>query len=146
QIGRSESGLLDFKQGEMERLAMLRTIMSAPANAIALDAGVNGYVTTVTNSCASALTAVAQGADRVRQNQAEVVICGGVDAPITPIVLNAHCAADLLTTLNCDPTHALAPFDRRRTKPALGEGAAFFIVEDRTRAIARGARIYAEVL
>ncbi len=145
QIGRSDTGLLDFKEGEMETLAMLRTIMSAPANAIALDAGLEGYVTTVTNACASALTAVAQGAERIRHNQAEVVICGGVDTPITPIVLNAHCSAGLLTTQNGDPRLALAPFDARRTKPALGEGAAVFIVEDRARAVARGARIYAEI-
>ncbi|MBE7436940.1 MAG: beta-ketoacyl-[acyl-carrier-protein] synthase family protein [Spirochaetales bacterium] len=145
QIRRSSSALLDFSQGEMEPLSMLRTVMSAPTNAIALDAGIEGYSTTVTNACASALSAIALGADRIRRDEAEVVIAGGVDAPITPIVLNAHCAARLLTTNNEDPETVLEPFDMRRTKPVLGEGSAYLILEDRERALARGARIYAEI-
>lgn len=145
QIQRSETALLNYAAGEMEPLAMLRTIMSAPTNAIALDARIEGFATTITNACASALSAVSVGADRIRRGEAEVVIAGGVDAPITPIVLNAHCAARLLTTNNENPESVLEPFDLRRTKPVLGEGAAYLILEDRARAIARGARIYAEI-
>jgi len=145
QIQRSETALLNYAPGEMEPLAMLRTVMSAPTNAIALDANIEGYATTVTNACASALSAVSMGAERIRRGEAEVVIAGGVDAPITPIVLNAHCAARLLTTNNDNPEDVLEPFDIRRTKPVLGEGAAYLILEDRARAVARGARIYAEI-
>lgn len=145
QIQRSATALLNFAPGEMEPLAMLRTVMRAPTNAIALDAKIEGYATTVTNACASGLSAVAMGAERIRRGEAEVVIAGGVDAPITPIVLNAHCAARLLTTNNENPEDVLEPFDLRRTKPVLGEGAAYLILEDRARAIARGARIYAEI-
>ena len=119
--------------------------MHAPACAIALLAETRGYVTTVSTACPSAINAVGVGAERIEDGRADVVICGGADAPITPAFLQAYCAADWLAVDNEHPTEALCPFDLRRTRAALGEGAALFILEDEGLARARGATIYCHV-
>lgn len=119
--------------------------MHAPASALALLSQTRGYVTTVSTACPSAVNAVGVAAQRIEDGRADVVICGGADAPITPMFLQAYCAADWLAVDNDNPEQALCPFDLRRTRAALGEGAAVFILEEEGLALARGATIYCHV-
>lgn len=144
QVYGSPSSLKRFEKGVVEPTGMIRAFINAPAAAIALESGAKGYVTTVSSACTSALNAVATAAQRIKDGHADVAITGGVETPITRIILNAYCAANFLTHSH-DPETALCPFDKRRTKSALGEGAAIFILEEEQHAIARGVEIYAEV-
>ena len=142
---RKGSHALREHEPELDPFGVLKTTLSIPASAIAFRSGVKGYVSTLTSACTSGIDAIGAAADRIRQGQADAVITGGVDTPITRIILNAFCAARMLSTRNDEPQSALAPFDRSHTKSVLGEGAAILILEDKRRAIARGASIYCEL-
>ena len=145
QIERHPGFLRGFKQGTVDPFVMVKSFIAAPSAAVALAAGCRGYVTSVSTACTSGVNAVGLAAERIESGQGDIMIAGGVDTPINRILLNAFCAANYFTTDNSHPDTCLKPFDLNRTKCALGEGAAIFIVEDRDHAVARGARIYAEV-
>jgi len=144
EIQRVGDEILKFDE-DMDSTGILKTTISIPASAIANIAQIEGYVSTVASACSSGIDAIGIAANRIKNNEADCVICGGVDTPITGIILNAFSRAKMLTTENEDPKKVLFPFDERHTKSALGEGSAIFILEDRDKAIARGARIYAEI-
>lgn len=144
QLYGSPSELREFQKGVVNPTGMIRAFINAPAAAIALETGARGYVTTVSSACTSALNAVGTAASRIKDGHADLVITGGVETPITRIILNAYCAANFLTDSE-DPANALCPFDRRHTRSALGEGAVVFIVEEERHAAARSAPVYAEI-
>ncbi|MCB1315457.1 MAG: hypothetical protein KDK27_05845, partial [Leptospiraceae bacterium] len=139
--GRSDH-LLEYGEG-IDPTGMLKFFISGPAIGIALMLGCKSYVTTVSSACASGLNSIGLAMQRIQDRRADVVICGGVDTPITRFVWAGLCAARFLTTNN-DPVESMCPFDRRRSGGTLGEGAGIFIVESLEHARARGARIYAE--
>ena len=93
---------------------------------------------------ASALVAIQQAADLIRAERVSVALAGGADAPLSPEVWAAYQTAGLLSS-QADPT-AQRPFDLLRDGLILGEGAGVLVLEDRDIAVARGARIYAEVI
>jgi 3-oxoacyl-[acyl-carrier-protein] synthase II len=74
------------------------------------------------------------------------MICGGAEAPLSTLCYGAFSLIRAMSTRNDDPSTASRPFDRDRDGFVMGEGSAVLILEERDRAIARGARIYAEVL
>jgi 3-oxoacyl-[acyl-carrier-protein] synthase II len=80
-------------------------------------------------------------------NRADIVVTGGVDAPLAPGILRGFCLMRILTeSWNNDPEKASRPFSRNRDGFVLGEGAWIYVVETERSARERGARIYAEVL
>ena len=113
---------------------------------VALDLGVHGPGTTNTNSCAAGNMALGDALRQIRYGEADIVIAGGVEAPIAPLTFSAF---DRLNTMSRhqgdDPTRACRPFDRARDGFVIAEAAAVLIVEEREHALQRGARIYAEV-
>jgi 3-oxoacyl-[acyl-carrier-protein] synthase II len=74
------------------------------------------------------------------------MICGGAEAPLAPLCFGAFAIIRAMSTRNDDPATASRPFDRDRDGFVMGEGAAVLLLEERDRAIARGAKIYAEVI
>src|SRR5207249_9474809 len=75
-----------------------------------------------------------------------IMLAGGAEAPLAPLTFAAFSVIRAMSTRNDDPARASRPFDASRDGFVMGEGAAFLGVEERSRAIARGARIYAEVV
>lgn len=144
EIFKSPSAGKKFEKGLIDPLAMTKAFANAPACAIALEYQTKSYTTTVTTACASALNAIGHAYHRIRADEADVAIAGSVDTPINHLIYGAFCAARFLTTGETAEA-AVSPFDKRRTKRALGEGAAVFILEDLEHAIDRGATIYAEI-
>jgi len=127
----------------LDPFGVLKTTMSIPASAVAFRFRTQGSAVTLTSACTSGIDAIAMAANRIRNGEAEAVITGGTETPITRIVLNAFCAARMVTTVSNDsPEAAMAPFDAKRTKSVLGEGAAILLLEEKQDALARGARIY----
>jgi len=116
-----------------------------PGNvAIALDARGPAYA--VATACASATDAIGNAYRWIQEGRGEVMIAGGVEACITRMGVMGFCVIKALSTsYNDRPTEASRPFDKDRDGFVIGEGAGVLVLEDLEHAVARGARIYAEV-
>jgi 3-oxoacyl-[acyl-carrier-protein] synthase II len=110
------------------------------AAAIAATCGTLGPAIAPMAACGTGLVAITQGSELVRSGQCRGVIAGAIEAPVTPLTIAGFLKMGALSR------SALRPFDRDRDGFALGEGGALLLLESRTSAIARGARIYGTVL
>jgi len=113
---------------------------------IAIELGACGPNSTNAMSCASGTIAVGEGFRAVRDDYADVMICGASEAPLAPLCFGAFAVIRAMSTRNDEPARASRPFDKDRDGFVMGEGAAVLVLEERGRAIARGAHVYAEVL
>ncbi|HKB04774.1 MAG TPA: beta-ketoacyl-[acyl-carrier-protein] synthase family protein [Gemmataceae bacterium] len=106
-----------------------------------------GPNSTVTTACVAGTQAVGEGFRMVARGEADVVIAGGSDSRLDPLLLMAYTALGTLSRRTDLPPHQVSrPFDRLRDGFVLGEGAGILILEDLDRARKRGAKVYAEVL
>jgi len=112
---------------------------------IAIAFGLTGPNATNGMSCASGSVAVGDALRAIRRGDADVMLAGGAEAPLAPLCFGAFAIIRAMSTRNDDPGTASRPFDRDRDGFVMGEGAAVLVLEHRDRAVARGARIYAEV-
>ncbi|HEX8360865.1 MAG TPA: beta-ketoacyl-ACP synthase II [Longimicrobium sp.] len=113
---------------------------------VAIEFGFTGPNSTNGMSCASGAIAVGDGWRMIRDGEVEVVVAGGVEAPLAPLCYGAFAIIRAMSTRNDDPGRASRPFDAARDGFVMGEGAAVLVLEELEHARARGARIYAEVL
>jgi 3-oxoacyl-[acyl-carrier-protein] synthase II len=113
---------------------------------IAIEFGVSGPNSTNAMSCASGTIAVGDAFRQIRDDYADVMICGGAEAPLAPLCYGAFAIIRAMSTRNDDPCHASRPFDKDRDGFVMGEGAGVLVLEEYGRARARGAHVYAEVL
>lgn len=104
-----------------------------------------GHNTSFSTACCAGLDAIGWAAEQIRGGTATAVIAGGTDAPLSEYAITAFHASGSLARWDGPPDKASRPFDLRRTGLVLAEGAAAVIVEDEESAIARGARIYAQI-
>jgi 3-oxoacyl-[acyl-carrier-protein] synthase II len=130
----------------VEPMLALAVFGGASSCNIAIEFGVRGPNSTNAMSCASGTIAVGEGFRQIRDGYADVMIAGGAEAPLSPLCFGAFALIRAMSTRNDDPTSASRPFDRDRDGFVMGEGAAVLILEERERAVARGAPIYAEIL
>ena len=139
---------LFLKQGlrAVEPMLALTVFGGALSCNIAIELGVRGPNSTNAMSCASGTIAVGEAFRQVRDGYADVMISGGAEAPLSPLCFGAFALIRAMSTRNDDPGSASRPFDRDRDGFVMGEGSAVLILEERSRAIARGAPIYGEVL
>ncbi len=113
---------------------------------IAIAFGLAGPNSTNAMSCASGTIAVGEAFHAIRDGRAEVMLAGGAEAPLAPLCFGAFAIIRAMSTRNDDPATASRPFDRDRDGFVMGEGAAVLVLEERSRAEARGAPVYAAVL
>jgi 3-oxoacyl-[acyl-carrier-protein] synthase II len=119
---------------------------NAASAQISMNFGLRGPVFAVGSACASANDAFTVAYDKIVLGDAIAIVTGGSEATVIPTAMGGFCSMKAMTTRNDDPTHASRPFDKERDGFVLGEGAGILVLEDREFALARGARIYAEVL
>ena len=112
---------------------------------IAIEFGAQGPNSTNAMSCASGTMAIGEGFRQIRDDYADVMICGGVEAPLNQLCYGAFSIIRAMSTRNDAPDRASRPFDRERDGFVMGEGAAILVLEEYEHAKARGAHIYAEV-
>ena len=112
---------------------------------IAIEFGAQGPNSTNAMSCASGTMAIGEGMRQIRDGYADIMICGGSEAPLNQLCYGAFAIIRAMSTRNDDPEHASRPFDRDRDGFVMGEGAAIVVLEEYERAKARGAPIYAEI-
>jgi len=113
---------------------------------IAIAFGLTGPNATNTMSCASGTIAVGDAFRAVQRGDADVMLAGGAEAPLSPLCFGAFALIRAMSTRNDHPESACRPFDAARDGFVMGEGAAVLVLEARDRAVARGAPVYAEVL
>jgi len=122
-------------------------LMANAASAhISMAYGLRGPVFAVASACASGNDALATAYDKIILGEAIAVVTGGSEATVIPTAMGGFCTMKAMSTRNDDPTHASRPFDKERDGFVLGEGAGIMVLEEREFALARGARIYAEIL
>lgn len=100
----------------------------------------------IVTACATATHSIGEAAKIVKRGDADVMFAGGSEAAITPMAVAGFCAARAFSTRNDDPEHASRPFDLNRDGFVMGEGAGTVIVESLDHALARGAKIYGEII
>jgi len=118
---------------------------SSMTREIAWLAEAEGPAGVVSAGCTSGIDVVTHAADLIRDGAAEVMVAGASDAAISPITVACFDAIKATTPRNDEPETASRPFDRTRDGFVLGEGAAFFVLEELGHARRRGARAYAEI-
>ena len=121
-------------------------LADAPAAAISIAFGLRGPNMAIATACAASNNALGEAARIIERGEASVMLAGGTEAPLLPIVIAGFNATGAMSTRNDDPARAARPFDIRRDGFVTGEGAAILILEEREHALARGAHIYAEFL
>jgi len=145
----AESQVDDFRRdgprGLNPSLALAVFPGAASCN-IAIEFGFTGPNSTNAMSCASGTIAVGDAFHAIRAGHADVMLAGGAEAPLAPMTFAAFSVIRAMSTRNDDPAHASRPFDQARDGFVMGEGAAVLVLEERSRALARGAKIYAEVI
>lgn len=112
---------------------------------IAIELGISGPNSTNSMSCASGTIAIGEAFRLIRDGYADVMLSGGAEAPLAPLCFGAFSIIRAMSTRNDDPASASRPFDKDRDGFVMGEGSAVLVLEEYDRAVARGAKIYAEV-
>jgi minimal PKS ketosynthase (KS/KS alpha) len=121
-------------------------IPSSLASEIALKFGANGPAVVISTGCTSGIDAIGYGHQMIQDGEADIVISGAAESPISPISMACFDPIKATSHNNDDPEHASRPFDLDRDGFVMGEGGAVLILEELESAMARGAHIYCEVL
>jgi 3-oxoacyl-[acyl-carrier-protein] synthase II len=113
---------------------------------VAMRFGATGPSNTVVTACATGTGAIIDAYRTIQRGEAELMFTGGAEACVTPMGIGGFAVMKALSTRNDDPATASRPFTASRDGFVAGEGAGILVLEERERAVARGARIYAEVI
>jgi 3-oxoacyl-[acyl-carrier-protein] synthase II len=119
---------------------------NGPAAAIGMDIAARGGVRTAVSACASSTEAIANAITRLQSGEIDVVVAGGCESGIHPLPIAAFAAMHALSRNNENPTGASRPYDIGRDGFVMGEGAGAMVLETEEHALARGAKIYAELV
>jgi 3-oxoacyl-[acyl-carrier-protein] synthase II len=113
---------------------------------VSMELGTKGPLTSECTACAASNMAIGDGLDAIRLGRADVMLCGGTEAPITPVGIAGFGAMRALSRRNSDPARASRPFDAGRDGFVMAEAGAIVVLEALDHARERGAKIYAELL
>jgi len=155
-IGSSVGGLLSISEqlkvlseaGPRRISPILAPTMTGDAASVqvSLILGTKGLSYSPSSACSSGSDAIGQAYQAIRAGDAKVMVAGGTEAPIVPLILAAFNAIRALSTSNNGVQAACRPFDAERDGFVLGEGAAIMVIEDASYAVERGAPILAEIV
>lgn len=137
--------LLERGADRVGPLAIPSSLANHPCAAAARALGARGPSSAPSTACAAGADAIGAALGMIRDGRADVVVAGGADAPLSPLVVAGYIRVG---ALNRDPSaveRACRPFDRTREGFVMGEGAGLLVLEEREHALARGARIHAEL-
>jgi beta-ketoacyl-acyl-carrier-protein synthase II len=120
-------------------------LVDTTSGVLAMQLGASGPNVAIVSACATGAQAIGEASEAVRRGDASVIIAGGTEAPLLPVIVAGFVNMRALAANNDEPARASRPFDLDRSGFVLAEGAASVVLETLEHAQARGARIYAEV-
>lgn len=123
-----------------------KMISDMTTGVISIQYGLKGPNYVTTSACASSSNAIIDAYDQIRLNRADVMLAGGSEAAICPTGVGGFNAMHALSVRNDSPETASRPFSKSRDGFVVGEGAACLVLEEYEHAVARGAKIYAEIV
>lgn len=121
-------------------------LISTVAASVAIQFNCRGISYVIPATCSSAAHAIGNSFHQLKSGLADIIITGGVECAITPMIISAFIATRAMSTRNDQPQKASRPFDRHRDGFVMGEGAGVVILETLVHALSRNAPIYAEVI
>lgn len=149
-LERADESIQTYRERGISRVnpfALTSSLPNMPSHHVSLQAHTLGPISTVIAACATGTQAVGEAMEFIRRGTASMVLAGGVEGLIHPAAMAGFSAMRALSTgFNDCPERACRPFDRDRDGFILSEGAGVLVLERLDKALARGARIYAEVL
>ncbi len=140
------SKLVSKGPGRVSPFFIPMMISNMAAGQLAIMTGAKAKNLTVVSACASGTNAIGDAFRAICSGEADVMITGGAEAPITPLSFAGFCSMKAMSTRNDDPKGASRPFDAERDGFVMGEGAGILILEELEHALNRGAEIVAEVV
>jgi 3-oxoacyl-[acyl-carrier-protein] synthase II len=126
--------------------SIVQIIPNLAAGWVSMELGTKGPLLSECTACAASNMAIGDGLDAIRLGRADVMICGGTEAPVSRVGIAGFGAMRAISRRNGDPKAASRPFDLERDGFVMGEAAAMVVLEELEHAQARGAKIYAELL
>jgi 3-oxoacyl-[acyl-carrier-protein] synthase II len=126
--------------------SLVSAFCGAGSSELATDLGITGQATTICTGCSAGNDAIGYGMRTIWEDMADVVLAGAAEAPIVDGFYSIFAKLKVMSRWSGEPSKAMKPFDIGRDGFVLGEGSAFLMLEELSHALARGARIYCEVL
>ena len=140
------SELLERGPDRVNPFSIPEIIPNMGAAWVSMQLGTQGPLSSQCTACAASNMAIGDGLDAIRLGRADVMLCGGTEAPVTEVGIAGFSAMRALSRRNDDPEAASRPFDSGRDGFVMGEAGAVVVLEELEHARARGAKIYAELL
>ncbi len=138
--------LLDKGPRRVSPFLVPMLIANMASGYISITYGLRGPNTTLVTACASGTHSIGEAYRILQRGEADVMIAGGAEAPVTSIAFAGFCAARAMSTRNDEPEKASRPFDLKRDGFVMGEGAGLLIMETAEHALQRKAPVYAEIV
>jgi 3-oxoacyl-[acyl-carrier-protein] synthase II len=138
--------LIEKGPDRVSPFAIVQIIPNLGAGWVSMELGTRGPLLSQCTACAASNMAIGDGLDAIRLGRAEVMFCGGSEAPISRVGIAGFGAMRAISRRNDDPKRGSRPFDAERDGFVMAEAAAMVVLEELEHAKARGAKIYAELL
>jgi len=145
-IEREHKVLLEKGPSRISPFFIPATIVNLAAGHVSIRTGAKGPNSATATACTSGAHAVGDSFRHIQRGDADIMICGGTEAAITPMSVGGFAAMRALSQRNDDPSHACRPWDKDRDGFVIGEGAGILVLEELERALRRGAPILAEMV
>lgn len=143
-VERDHKKLLERGPGRVNPLLVPLMIGNMAAGNVSIQFGLKGKSLNVVTACATGTHSIGEAFRSIQYGEADVMVAGGTEAAVTPIGIAGFSALTALST-SSDPMRASIPFDKERNGFVMGEGAGIVVLESLDHALARGAKIYAEL-